>query len=384
MNASALIDSFVPDLVAIRRDIHAHPELGFKEERTSRIVADLLRSWNIEVHTGIGTTGVVGVLHGSRGTGPTIGLRADMDALPIPEESGLPYASTTPGVFHGCGHDGHTTILLGVARYLAHTRNFSGTVVFIFQPAEEGLGGARAMIADGLFKHFPCDELYGFHNWPDLDLGQITVFPGPIMAGADFFDITLRGTGSHAAMPHRSRDPIVASGSLISSVQSIVSRTIDPTEAAVVSITRIHAGSAYNVIPGEVRLSGGIRYFSRAVGTQAGEELRRIAAGCAQTFGVEAEVDIRNVFDVTVNDKKAAETAARAARAIVGEEHVSTTPAPSMGSDDLADMLAIVPGAYIFLGHKGTMPLHHPRFWFDDDLIPIGVRLIVRIVEDRP
>lgn len=384
MNASALIDSFVPDLVAIRRDIHAHPELGFKEERTSRIVADLLRSWNIEVHTGIGTTGVVGVLHGSRGTGPTIGLRADMDALPIPEESGLPYASTTPGVFHGCGHDGHTTILLGVARYLAHTRNFSGTVVFIFQPAEEGLGGARAMIADGLFKHFPCDELYGFHNWPDLDLGQITVFPGPIMAGADFFDITLRGTGSHAAMPHRSRDPIVASGSLISSVQSIVSRTIDPTEAAVVSITRIHAGSAYNVIPGEVRLSGGIRYFSRAVGIQAGEELRRIAAGCAQTFGVEAEVDIRNVFDVTVNDKKAAETAARAARAIVGEEHVSTTPAPSMGSDDLADMLAIVPGAYIFLGHKGTMPLHHPRFWFDDDLIPIGVRLIVRIVEDRP
>jgi len=384
MNASALIDSFVPDLVAIRRDIHAHPELGFKEERTSRIVADLLRSWNIEVHTGIGTTGVVGVLHGSRGTGPTIGLRADMDALPIPEESGLPYASTTPGVFHGCGHDGHTTILLGVARYLAHTRNFSGTVVFIFQPAEEGLGGARAMIADGLFKHFPCDELYGFHNWPDLDLGQITVFPGPIMAGADFFDITLRGTGSHAAMPHRSRDPIVASGSLISSVQSIVSHTIDPTEAAVVSITRIHAGSAYNVIPGEVRLSGGIRYFSRAVGTQAGEELRRIAAGCAQTFGVEAEVDIRNVFDVTVNDKKAAETAARAARAIVGEEHVSTTPAPSMGSDDLADMLAIVPGAYIFLGHKGTMPLHHPRFWFDDDLIPIGVRLIARIVEDRP
>ena len=384
MNASALIDSFVPDLVAIRRDIHAHPELGFKEERTSRIVADLLRSWNIEVHTGIGTTGVVGVLHGSRGTGPTIGLRADMDALPIPEESGLPYASTTPGVFHGCGHDGHTTILLGVARYLAHTRNFSGTVVFIFQPAEEGLGGARAMIADGLFKRFPCDELYGFHNWPDLDLGQITVFPGPIMAGADFFDITLRGTGSHAAMPHRSRDPIVASGSLISSVQSIVSRTIDPTEAAVVSITRIHAGSAYNVIPGEVRLSGGIRYFSRAVGTQAGEELRRIAAGCAQTFGVEAEVDIRNVFDVTVNDKKAAETAARAARAIVGEEHVSTTPAPSMGSDDLAEMLAIVPGAYIFLGHKGTMPLHHPRFWFDDDLIPIGVRLIVRIVEDRP
>ncbi|MCT8992162.1 M20 family metallopeptidase [Chelativorans sp. SCAU2101] len=384
MNASALIDSFVPDLVAIRRDIHAHPELGFKEERTSRIVADLLRSWNIEVHTGIGTTGVVGVLHGSRGTGPTIGLRADMDALPIPEESGLPYASTTPGVFHGCGHDGHTTILLGVARYLAHTRNFSGTVVFIFQPAEEGLGGARAMIADGLFKRFPCDELYGFHNWPDLDLGQITVFPGPIMAGADFFDITLRGTGSHAAMPHRSRDPIVASGSLISSVQSIVSRTIDPTEAAVVSITRIHAGSAYNVIPGEVRLSGGIRYFSRAVGIQAGEELRRIAAGCAQTFGVEAEVDIRNVFDVTVNDKKAAETAARAARAIVGEEHVSTTPAPSMGSDDLADMLAIVPGAYIFLGHKGTMPLHHPRFWFDDDLIPIGVRLIARIVEDRP
>lgn len=384
MNASALIDSLVPDLVAIRYRLHAHPEIGFKEERTSRIVADLLRSWNIEVHTGIGTTGVVGILHGSRGTGPTIGLRADMDALPILEESGLPFASTTPGVFHGCGHDGHTTILLGVARYLAQTRSFRGTVVFIFQPAEEGLGGARAMIADGLFKRFPCDELYGFHNWPDLALGEITVFPGPVMAGADFFDITLRGTGSHAAMPHRSRDPIVAAGSLISSVQSIVSRNINPIEAAVVSITRIHAGSAYNVIPEEVRLSGGIRYFSRAVGTQAGEELRRIAAGCAQTFGLDAEVDIRNVFDVTVNDEKAAETATRAARAIVGDQHVSTTPAPSMGSEDLADMLAIVPGAYIFLGHKGTMPLHHPRYWFDDDLIPIGVRLLARIVEDRP
>ena len=383
MNTLAHIESFVPELVAIRRDLHAHPEIGFKEERTSRIVAELLRSWGIEVHTGIGTTGVVGILHGSGGPGPRIGLRADMDALPMKEETGLPFASVTPGVFHGCGHDGHTTILLGTARYLAETRNFRGTVVFIFQPAVEGLGGARAMMGQGLFERFPCDEIYGFHNWPDLPLGEVAVFAGPCMAGADFFDITLRGTGSHGAMPHRSRDPIVAAGSLISSIQSIVSRNIDPLESGVLSVTKIHGGAAYNVIPSEVSLSGGVRYFNRDVGATVTAELTRIANGCAATYGMVADVDIRNVFDVTVNDEKATAVAAKAASAIVGEQRVRTTPAPSMGSEDFSDMLAVVPGVYIFLGHQGTMPLHHPEYRFDDDLIPVAVSILARIIEGR-
>ena len=373
----------LPELIAIRHDLHAHPEIGFKEERTSRIVADLLRSWNIEVHTGIGTTGVVGILHGLDGPGPRIGLRADMDALPMKEETGLPFASGTLGVFHGCGHDGHTAILLGTARYLAETRHFSGSVAFIFQPAEEGLGGARAMIEEGLFKRFPCDEIYGFHNWPDLPLGEVAVFAGPCMAGADFFDITLRGTGSHGAMPHRSRDPIVAAGSLISSIQSIVSRNLDPIESAVLSITKIHGGTAYNVIPSEVSLSGGVRYFNREVGATVAAELARIANGCAATYGMIADINIRNVFDVTINDERATAVAAGAAGQIVGVGRVSTTPSPSMGSEDFADMLAVVPGAYILLGHQGTIPLHHPEYWFDDDLISVAVNILARIIESR-
>src|SRR5215469_6260001 len=245
------IEAFADELTAIRRDLHAHPEIGFEEVRTSGIVADKLTQWGIEVHRGLGGTGVVGVLRGKGAGGKRIGLRADMDALPMEENTNLKWRSTVPNRFHGCGHDGHTTMLLGAARYLAETRNFSGTVCFIFQPAEEGLGGARAMIGDGLFKQFPCDEVYALHNAPDLDPGQVAVLPGPAMAGADFFDITVKGYGSHGAMPNYSRDPIVAASALVGALQTIVSRNVVPLEAAVLSVTQFHGGSAHNVIPGE-------------------------------------------------------------------------------------------------------------------------------------
>lgn len=383
MNTIPLIESYVADLTSIRRDFHAYPEIGFEEVRTSGIVAGLLRSWKIDVHTGIGGTGVVGVLQGAHGSGPRIGLRADMDALPMNEETGLPYHSRVPGKFHGCGHDGHTAMLLGAARYLSATRNFQGTAVFIFQPAEEGLGGARAMLKDGLFERFPCDEIYGFHNWPELALGEVAVFPGPCMAGADFFDITLRGRGSHAAMPHMSRDPILAAGSLVSSIQSIVSRNADPLKSAVVSITRMQGGSAYNVIPTEVRLGGCTRYFSEEVRSMVATELERIANGCAATFGIEVDLDLRNVFNVTLNDEKAARTVTEAAASVVGRPRVSNKPEPSMGSEDFADMLAAVPGAYFLLGHSGDKPLHHPDYRFDDALVPVGSSILARLVEDR-
>jgi amidohydrolase len=263
------IENYASELTAIRRDLHAHPEIGFEEKRTSAIVAEKLASWGIAVHRGLGGTGVVGVLQGKGGGNRAIGLRADMDALPMEEETNLPWRSTVPNRFHGCGHDGHTTMLLGAARYLAETRNFDGTVCFIFQPAEEGLGGARAMLADGLFRQFPCDEIYALHNAPDLDPGQVAVLPGPAMAGADFFDIAVKGYGSHGAMPNYSRDPIVAASALVGALQTIVSRNVVPLEAAVVSITQFHGGSAHNVIPGEVRLAGTARAFGKRSGRKS-------------------------------------------------------------------------------------------------------------------
>ena len=275
------IDGYADELTAIRRDLHAHPEIGFEEVRTSGIVADKLKQWGIEVHRGLGGTGVVGVLKGKGSGGKRIGLRADMDALPMEENTNLRWRSTIPGRFHGCGHDGHTTMLLGTARYLAETRNFDGTVHFIFQPAEEGLGGARAMIKDGLFEKFPCDEVYGLHNAPDLNHGEIAILPGPAMAGADFFDITINGYGAHGAMPERSKDPIVIAMTLGQALQTIVSRNVDPLQAAVLSITQIHAGSAYNVIPGEAKLCGTVRAFSDEVRALIRERMRAICAGIA-------------------------------------------------------------------------------------------------------
>jgi len=377
------IEAFKDDLVAIRRDIHAHPEIGFEEVRTSGIVAEQLASWGIEVHRNIGKTGVVGILTGTGGPGRRIGLRADMDALPMEETTNLPFRSKNPGRFHGCGHDGHTTMLLGAARYLAENRDFTGTAVFVFQPAEEGLGGARAMLADKLFERFPCDEIYGLHNAPNLEPGQISVFPGPAMAGADFFDIKVTGRGSHGAMPHQGRDPVVAAITLAGALQTIVSRNADPREAAVVSITQIHAGSAYNVIPEEAVLAGTIRTFSPETAELARQRMREIAAGIGQTFGVQIEVDIRGIFDVLVNHGPQAEAAASVAAEIVGAQNVLTEPKPVMGSEDFADMLRAVPGAYCWVGHAGNVPVHNPAFILDDGILPVGASLLARLVETR-
>ena len=376
------IRGYAEELTAIRRDLHAHPELGFEEVRTSGIVADLLESWGIEVHRGIGKTGVVGVLEGKR-PGRTVGLRADMDALPIDEQTNLPYASKNAGVMHACGHDGHTTMLLGAARYLAETRDFAGKAVFIFQPAEEGLGGARAMLADGLFERFPCDEVYGLHNRPGAPLNQVRVVPGVAMAGADFFDLRVVGRGSHGARPQESRDPIIAASALVQALQSVVSRNVDPLDAAVVSVTKIHSGAAYNVIPGEAVVSGTVRMFTDAVRKQIRARIEEIAAGIAATYGVTVEADIRPIFDVLENDPALSETFAEMARGVAGGDNVVLGGRPNTGSEDFADMLRAVPGAYFTIGHEGTGMLHNPAFTFDDAILPLGSSLLARLVETR-
>jgi hippurate hydrolase len=383
MPALPEILSFTDELVAIRRDLHAHPEIGFEEVRTSDIVAEKLTSWGIEVHRGIGKTGLVGILNGTGGPGRRIGLRADMDALPIQEITNLPWRSTVAGKMHACGHDGHTTMLLGAARYLSENRGFKGTAVFVFQPAEEGLGGARSMIAEKLFERFPCDEIYGLHNSPDLEPGQISIFPGPAMAGADFFDIRITGRGSHGAMPHMGRDPIVVAMSLANALQTIVSRNADPREAAVLSITQVHAGSAYNVIPEEAVLAGTIRTFSPEIGALVRERMREIAAGTAASFGVTIEVDIRNIFDVLVNHEAQTQAVVEVAAEIVGADGVLTEVKPLMGSEDFADMLRVVPGAYAWVGHAGTVPVHNPSYVLDDGILPVGASLLARLVETR-
>ena len=377
------IADYADELTAIRRDFHQHPEIGFEEVRTSGIVADLLRSWGVdEVHTGIGKTGVVGIIKG-KSEGRTIGLRADMDALPMEEQTNLPYASKSPGRFHGCGHDGHTTMLLGAARYLAETRNFAGRAVVIFQPAEEGLGGARAMLADGLFEKFPCDEVYGMHNNPMAEPKKVGVKPGTAMAGASFFDITVQGVGSHGAMPHQARDPIIVATSLVQNLQTILSRNVEPTRPAVLSVTQIHAGAAYNVVPDKAVISGTIRYFEDAVKQLIHERMRQLCAGFAQSYGLEINVDLREIFEVLVNDEACSKAYLEAAAEIVGEDNISETEDLMTGSEDFADMLKAAPGAYCTVGHKGTVPLHNPAFIFDDDMLPVGASIMARIVEKR-
>lgn len=377
------IDAFADDLTAIRRDLHAHPEIGFEEVRTSGIVADKLGQYGIEVHRGLGGTGVVGVLRGKGTGGKRIGLRADMDALPMEENTNLKWRSTIPGRFHGCGHDGHTTMLLGTARYLAQTKNFDGTVHFIFQPAEEGLGGARAMIKDGLFDKFPCDEIYGLHNAPDLEHGEIAILPGPAMAGADFFDIHIHGYGAHGAMPERSKDAVVIAMTVGQALQTIVSRNVDPLKAAVLSITQIHSGSAYNVIPGEAHLCGTVRAFDDGVRALIRERMRAICAGIASAFAVEIKVDIRDIFSVLVNGDEASKVVEDVARTVVEPAKVLTRSQPKMGSEDFADMLHAVPGAYFWIGHEGSVPVHNPGYVLDDKILPIGASMFARIVEAR-
>ncbi|MDK3016750.1 M20 aminoacylase family protein [Pseudodonghicola flavimaris] len=376
------IAAFAGELNDIRHDFHEHPELGFEEVRTSGIVAEKLRSWGIEVTTGIGKTGVVGVLKGER-PGKTIGLRADMDALPIHEETNLPFSSKTPGVMHACGHDAHTTMLLGAAKYLSEHRDFAGTAVFIFQPAEEGLGGARAMLADGLFEKFPCDEIYGMHNAPHHDAGIVGVKKGKAMAGSDFFDITITGRGSHGARPEGSRDPIVIATTLVQQIQSIVSRNVPPTKPAVISVTKINAGAAYNVIPNSATLGGTIRFFHREVGELISERIRALCAGIAKGYEVEVDVQIRNVFDVLENDATLADAVVAAAAPVVGSDKAALSDELVMGSEDFADMLRVVPGAYCTVGHGGDVQLHNPGFFIDDAMLPVGANIYVNLVLDR-
>jgi hippurate hydrolase len=383
MNPIEHIQGFTDELTALRHDLHAHPEIGFEEVRTSGIVANLLETFGCEVHRGVGGTGVVGLLKGRSDNGRRIGLRADMDALPIEEETNLPYRSTIPGKMHACGHDGHTTMLVGAARYLAETRDFDGTAVFIFQPAEEGLGGARAMLKDGLFERFPCDEVYGLHNQPGGQHGHIKLRPGPIMAAADFFDIRIRGRGIHAAQPHRGNDPIVIATGLAQALQSIVSRNADPLKSIVLAITRIAAGSAYNIIPETAHMAGTIRTFDASVRTLAGQRMRELAAGFATAYDAEIEVDLQDVFSVLENAPEQAAAAAEIATELLGPERVDTNATPRMGSEDFADMTMAVPGAYVWLGAGPGAGLHNAGYNFEDSIIPIGSAFLARLVERR-
>ena len=380
------IASWQAEMTAWRHDFHRHPELGFKEVRTSDIVAEKLASWGIEVHRGIAGTGVVGVLRGQSDADKRIGLRADMDALPMTEETGLPYQSANPGVFHGCGHDGHMTMLLGAARYLAETRAFAGTVHFIFQPAEEGGGGGEVMVREGLFDRFDCDEVYAVHNWPELPTGEIGVRAGPMMAATDTFDITLSGVGGHAAMPHLARDPVVIGAHLVTALQTLVSRQTDPLDNAVLSVTRIEAGSAYNVIPGEAKLFGTVRTFREDTRQRIADDMRRLVDGFAQAFHVAVALKYDRGYPPTVNHERESDLAAAAAERVVGADRVRRDILPVMGGEDFAYMLNARPGAYLWVGQGGgptACSVHNPRYDFNDEILPIGASFFATLVEQR-
>ena len=374
-----LIDDLLPPLVALRQDLHAHPELAFEERRTAGIVAAALRLLGLDVSEGIAGTGVVGTLrHGS--SRRAVGLRADMDALPIAEQSRLAHASRHAGVHHGCGHDGHTAMLLGAAQQLARTRRFDGTVHFIFQPAEEGRGGARVMVEQGLFERFPCDAVYALHNWPDLPLGEAHTRPGPIMAAADRFDIVLRGRGGHAAQPHRTPDVLLAASQLVAQLNTIVSRRIDPADSAVLSVTRVNGGSSHNVLPAEATVTGTVRSFDAPSQDRIEAALRDAVAGVALGHGVEADVTYHRYYPATVNSAAEAQLALRAAE-LAGLE-ASVAPRPAFTSEDFAFMVRERPGAYLWLGQGGNeRPLHHPCYDFNDDALPHGVRWFCAVAE---
>ena len=373
------------EMTAWRRDIHRHPELGFEEARTATLVAENLEAFGLEVYRGIGKTGVVGALRVGNST-RSMGLRADMDALPIEEANRFDHRSRNAGRMHACGHDGHTAMLLGAARYLAETRNFEGQVFFIFQPAEEGLGGAKAMIADGLFTQFPCDVLFGMHNRPSLPCGQFAVRAGPMMAGGAFFDIDIEGRGAHGARPESSVDPVVVAAETVGALQTIVSRNLSPHRTAVLSVTKIHAGDAYNVIPQTARLSGTVRAFSTEVMEQIEQDIARIASGVAATYGATAKSDFRAIFHPTVNDPTEAEFAASVCNEIVGSENVERDPSLIMASEDFSFMLERVPGCYLNIGNggrEGGCEVHNPGYDFNDEALPFGATFFARAVETR-
>jgi amidohydrolase len=380
MPALETIRGFHDELTAIRRDLHANPELGLEEHRTAEIVAAKLAEWGIEVHRGIGKTGVVGVLRRGEG-GKSIGLRADMDCLPMDEQTNLPYRSTKPGVMHACGHDGHTTMLLGAARYLAASPTFQGTVHFIFQPGEEGVGGALAMLQDGLFERFPCDQIFALHNRPGQPVGTFAIAKGPQSAGGAFFDITITGRGAHGARPELSVDPVLVAGHIITALQSIVARNVSPADTAVLSVTRVVAGDAYNVIPESAKMSGTARAFKAATMQMLEDGIRRIAKGVAEGFRAQAEVDFRVIFAPLINAEAETDALADAAAAVVGDANVDRAKPPSMGSEDFSFMMEKVPGAYIQVGNGDSAGLHNPAYNFNDEATPYGAALLATVAE---
>jgi amidohydrolase len=368
-----------------RRDLHAHPELGFDEKRTAGLVAERLAGFGIEVHRGVGKTGVVGVL--KVGNSPrSIGLRADMDALPIVEANGFAHRSRHDGRMHACGHDGHTTMLLGAARYLAETRDLDGTVNFIFQPAEEGLGGAEAMIKDGLFERFPCDTVFGMHNRPGLAVGKFAIRSGAMMAGGAFFDITVTGRGAHGARPESGIDPVLVAAHIATALQSIVARNIKPTDTAVLSVTQIHGGDAYNVIPTQAVMRGTARAFSQHTMTLLQHNMARIAEGVAAGFAASAAVDFRRSFAPVVNDATETGFIADTAAELTGEDNVNRNTSLVMGSEDFSFMLERRPGAYIQIGNgdgEGACEIHNPAYDFNDAILPLGSSLFARLAERK-
>ncbi|MEO4000682.1 M20 aminoacylase family protein [Mesorhizobium sp. CAU 1732] len=365
-----------------RQHLHTIPELLYDVHQTSAFVAEKLRAFGCdEVVPGIGRTGVVGIIKGNLGAGPTIGLRADMDALPLTEITGKPYASQTAGRMHACGHDGHTAMLLGAAKYLSETRNFAGSVAVIFQPAEEGGAGGKAMVDDGMMDRFGISRVFGMHNMPGLPVGQFAIRPGPIMAATAEFTITIKGKGGHAAMPHGTIDPIVAASQMVQALQTIAARTIDPIDSIVVSVTKFHAGDAYNVIPQEAKLAGTIRTLRTEVGEKARERMRAICEGIAAANGASVHVDIDVNYPVTYNNPDEATFAAGVAVGVAGDPNVQADVNPVMGGEDFSYMLESRPGAFIFLGNGDTANLHNPAYDFNDEVIPHGVSYWVKLAE---
>lgn len=373
------------DLVAFRRDLHKNPELLYDVERTAQKVAEALRAAGLdEVVTGIGRTGVVGIIRGQTNqSGRTIALRSDMDALPILEETGAEWASEIPGKMHACGHDGHTTMLLGAARELAKSRAFDGTVMVIFQPAEEGGAGAKAMIDDGLFKRWSVNEVYGMHNRPNLEVGHFTINSGPIMGSVDVLDIVIQGVGGHAASPHHTIDPIPVTAALIQAIQTLSARTVDPLDSAVISITTIHGGDAFNVIPQAIKLTGTVRTLREEVRNHIEERLSRAVQGIADAFGAKATLDYQRNYPVTVNHENETELAALAAEAVSGAERVTRDMPATLGGEDFAFMLNEVPGAMINIGNGASANLHHPKYDFNDDVIAWGCSYWTTLVKQR-
>ncbi len=375
-----------PEMTAWRQDLHAHPELSLQEVRTSGIVRAKLAEFGVdEIITGLAKHGVVGVIRAGS-SDRAIGLRADMDALPIHEETGVPHASRNPGVMHACGHDGHTTMLLGAAKYLAETRNFDGTVYLIFQPAEEFEGGAEMMVNEGLFDRFPMEKVFGLHNWPEAKAGTFLWRTGAVMAAVGFFDIVVTGLGSHGASPHQGIDPIVVSAAIISAVQTIVSRTIEPIEGGVVSIGSIVGGEAYNILPERVVMKGTARWYRPEVGEQIEAGLKRLVNGIAASFGASADLHFFRHAPATVNDAEATVLARDAAQAVAGRDGVREMRAPTMGGEDFAFMLNAKQGAYLMLGgaRGADEPLlHHPRYDFNDEILPVGASWWATLVEQQ-